>query len=121
MTTFEMPLKTPSLNDWYSSKHWTKRKALKDLWLTEVRVAISEYKIKKIKKFPIKITTQSHFKSNTKRDVDNLITANKLITDGLKHYNIIPDDHSGFICEHKVIAPIYGKDDKVVIWIENVD
>lgn len=99
---FDIPGETaPSLNQWYMGGKgvmWKRRKA-KDLWRVLVKQAIDLNKIKAIDKhdFPLHMFTLSCFTDQRKRDSDNWITANKLVTDALKTFKIIPEDDTRFI------------------------
>ena len=116
--TITIPLVPPSLNVFYSGRHWAIRKALADEWHNAVWVICKKQKIKKITEFPVDIITQTYYKSKRERDTDNTILAPKLICDGLKLAGIIPDDNPKYIGTHIIKPPIIGyKEDMTVVKI----
>lgn len=115
--TFEIPLKTPSLNQWYSGGHWSKRKKVADEWHDAVWAVMREKKIKPITDFPISVTYRFYMKRLL--DPSNTITAPKLIEDGLVKAGIIPDDTARYIGRIVLDAPEKGND-RVVVTIDTL-
>ena len=84
-----------SLNDYYSSIHWTKRKQAKDLW--KGYLASIRNDIPKFKSFPIEVEVIVYRADNRRRDSDNAVIAVKMINDSLVEMGKIPDDNYKFI------------------------
>lgn len=75
-----------SLNEWYSSKHWTYRKRQKDLWFVKFKELLDDYD---------KITMKSYsilLEFNSRLDPSNTITMIKLLEDTMKKESWIIDD-----------------------------
>ena len=105
-----IPLKCPSMNKFFGRGHWTKRKAIVDEWNETVWLVCRENKIKPLyrKVYPISIITQSFFLKAPRRDTSNCFTSNKLIEDGLVKCGIIPEDHTEYVKEHRVLCPQFN-------------
>lgn len=111
--------KVPSINQIYSGMHWGKRKALADEkhWLIKAEV------MKKVKSFQPPLFKRAsvsyiiHFKSNVRRDWDNLFL--KLYNDGLVQSGIIPDDDSEHLILNNLTIKKGQKIDKLVIILHN--
>lgn len=116
--SFEIPLKTPSLNTLFGRGHWSKRNKLKDEWIEVVWAVCREQKIKPITEFPVVVTTKA-YKSGKQLDADNACLSNKLIIDGLKKAGIIPDDTAKYVGFSGQYATEKG-DDRVVVTIESM-
>ena len=102
-----VPMVAPSLNGWYSSQHWSKRKKVADLWHEAIRYICLADKVKAFKS-PVTITTQTTFPDNRSRDVSNYFTANKLAEDGLVKAGILINDTPEYVIDHTVMKPIFG-------------
>jgi len=111
--------KVPSINQIYAGMHWGKRKALADEkhWLIKAQILS---KVKSFKPPLFKkafVSYEIYFKSNIRRDWDNLFL--KLYNDGLVQAGVIPDDDS----EHLILKDLTIKKgqpiDKLVIILHN--
>lgn len=116
-----LPITAPSLNDWYSGKHWSFRQKVKNLWREEVGLLCMQKKIKPITKFPVKISTITYFTDRRGRDSINWATAAKLAEDGLVKQGILPDDNTKYVKGHYVEV-VEGHDkNETVITIEEAE
>ena len=108
MITIELlDLPKLSLNKWYAGTHWTKRKAMKDIY----RVLVgSQTKHKQTK--PCEVTYHFYFKSRP-LDPSNCIAMVKLVEDC-----IFPDD-SYKIVRRLTLYVSKSEKDKVVVKIRN--
>lgn len=107
---FEYPIKV-SLNEIYSSRHWTQRKSHKDMFLWAFMTVAS--KIRPVESCDLEFLF--NFKSHP-LDCDNCAYMAKLIIDCLKHYRKIKDDTPQYIrsvkfssrkgCKNNVIIKI---------------
>lgn len=78
--------KVPSLNAFYSSKHWIFRKKAKDEWVGAVTSQLDKYDLIEFDKVSVTIL------SNYRYDIDNCIMASKFTMDALKRTGFIQDD-----------------------------
>lgn len=76
-----------SLNQWYSSKHWTRRKSEKDRLALIFTAYIINAKIPPLSQVELKV------EYNSRLDVDNAIVGAKVIMDCLKK-RVIKEDNS---------------------------
>jgi len=90
--------KVPSLNSFYSSKHWTFRKQQKDQCKTEIKAELDKYDVKPYKKAKI------HIRCNYRYDIDNSIMVSKFFCDSLVDLGFIPNDSKKVIRELKLVA-----------------
>ena len=67
-----------SLNDWYSGKHWSYRKKMKDEWMKFLFVQFSSVPKVQFDKYQVEIF------HNTRLDCDNLVTISKVLNDFMK-------------------------------------
>jgi len=98
-----------SLNQWYSSTHWTKRKDIKDKYKILVRSQTKIY----FKKAKYKVSYLFYFKSRP-LDATNCTAAIKIIED------ILFEDDKYNLIEIGGIKSMKGKEDKVIINIEKL-
>jgi len=87
-----------SLNDWYSSEHWTKRNKTKDFWHKFFKDSLPTTK-PFFKKYSITL------EFNSRLDVSNTITMIKLCEDTLKKEGVIIDDSKQY-CRGVYLIPV---------------
>lgn len=78
--------KIPSLNQFYSSKHWTFRKRLKDELNAEITAQLDQYD---------KVTYEGlevRLRCNYRMDLDNCIMAVKFVVDAFNKWGGLEDD-----------------------------
>ena len=97
-----------SLNDWYSGKHWSKRKTLKDSYKYLVK---SQYKYTFSKEEQYKVRYVFYFKSHP-LDSTNCVAMAKLIED------IIFKDDKYNIVLSTTLESRKDKDERVEIYVE---
>lgn len=90
--------KVPSLNAFYSSKHWTFRKKEKDKWKAEIDRELQRYDITPY------TAAKIHIRCNYRYDVDNSIMVAKFIGDSLVDLGFLPDDSPKYVREIKLVA-----------------
>ncbi len=110
--------KIPSLNEWYSSSHWTKRKSQKDYFKKKITTLLLEqgcHKNGKIDKFKVSLVY------NSRLDPDNTITIIKIFVDSLKGL-VVKDDtkkyFKGFSIEVNDKLPIDSYIIEVKEWLQ---
>ena len=89
---------TPSLNEWYQGKHWSKRKKLKDEWYVRFLSLLRCHK---------KQIFNSYFlvlQYNSRLDPSNVITVIKMLEDTMKKDGWIIDDSAKY-CRGLTIMP----------------
>src|SRR3990167_4030724 len=100
----ELPIKGPSMNEIWGSKHWSVRAAkareIHDFVCLAVRSG------KKVQFDACKITYMFHFKTARRRDLDNLAYGCKVMNDGLVLAGIIPDDNCAVVKELVIRANV---------------
>lgn len=93
-STIRIEIKTnhrfPSLNEWYSGKHWTARKKQKEAGRAVISRHLLQHIQKRVKTFTIKV------KHNVKYDCDNCIPVVKITADTLVYLGIAIDDTNKF-------------------------
>mgnify|MGYP000058577432 FL=1 len=77
----------PSLNTFYSGRHWTVRKKLGDEYKRQVKDALGAFDIPTIETFTISIRYNSRF------DCDNSILCSKFVSDALVEAGFVDDDN----------------------------
>ncbi len=78
--------KIPSLNQFYSSKHWTFRKRLKDELSQEIVAQLEQYD-------PVTFEgLEVYLKCNYRMDLDNCIMAVKFVVDSFNKWGGLTDD-----------------------------
>lgn len=87
-----------SLNDWYSSSHWTKRNKQKKEWKSLFEEVIISNKPLKMSEYRIELHV------NSRHDPSNTITVIKLFEDTLKELGCIVDDSPKY-CKSITIKP----------------
>lgn len=85
-----------SLNEWYSSKHWSYRKRQKDQWYVLFKSLLDEHPKKVLPKYSITL------EYNSRLDPSNTITMIKLLEDTMKKECWIEDDSPKY-CEFLTI------------------
>lgn len=83
--------KVPSLNQFYSSKHWIVRKKAKDKFTEEVIAQLAAYDKTRFK------TITATLRHNYGYDNDNCIMAIKFALDALRKWGGIEDDNTNFV------------------------
>lgn len=83
--------KVPSLNQFYSSKHWIIRKKAKDKFTEEVLTQLATYDKTRFK------TITATLRHNYGYDNDNCIMAIKFALDALRKWGGIEDDNTNFV------------------------
>jgi hypothetical protein len=83
--------KVPSLNQFYSSKHWIVRKKAKDKFTEEVLAQLAAYDKTRFK------TITATLRHNYGYDNDNCIMAIKFALDALRKWGGIEDDNTRFV------------------------
>jgi hypothetical protein len=78
--------KPPSLNAFYSGKHWTIRKKYKDTYKAILLEAFERYDDFTADQYEINV------EYNARYDVDNAIMCAKFVSDYLKDYGYVVDD-----------------------------
>ena len=78
--------KIPSLNQFYSSKHWTFRKKLKDELNAEIMAQLEQYD-------PVTYEgLEVYLRCNYRMDLDNCIMAVKFVVDAFNKWGGLEDD-----------------------------
>jgi len=90
--------KVPSLNAFYSSKHWTFRKREKDKWKEEIERELSRYDVNPY------TTAKVRIRCNYRYDIDNSIMVAKFVCDSLVDLGFLPDDSPKHLREIKLVA-----------------
>jgi hypothetical protein len=83
--------KVPSLNQFYSSKHWIVRKKAKDKFTEEVLTQLAAYDKTRFQ------TITATLRHNYGYDNDNCIMAIKFALDALRKWGGIQDDNTNFV------------------------
>ena len=115
MWTISIDSLPPSLNQWYSGVHWSKRTKTKEEWSWKFLAATKEAKLPD-KIAHIQTVHVTQFCKGIVRDADNAVVAAKLFGDFLKAQGIIEDDGPKFI-ETIVLTTKKGKENRTVILI----
>lgn len=97
MLEFNWVGKGVSLNEWYSSKHWTKRVALANKWHLFFRSMVPI----PMPRFETYYITMEY---NSKIDASNSMALIKLLEDMMQKYGIIENDNKMF-CRGITIIP----------------
>ena len=88
--------KVPSLNQFYSSKHWIVRKKAKDKFTEEVLEQLATYDKTRFK------TITATLRHNYGYDNDNCIMAIKFALDALRKWGGIEDDNTNFVTKVEI-------------------
>ena len=78
--------KIPSLNQFYSSKHWTFRKKLKDELNAEIMAQLEQYDTVTYEGLEV------YLRCNYRMDLDNCIMAVKFVVDAFNKWGGLEDD-----------------------------
>lgn len=108
----------PSLNRFWSGKHWSKRKQIKDEWLYLMRDAFNTANLPRPlpqSGFPYTIKCVQ-FCKHVVRDCDNAVIGTKLCKDALTHWGYMEDDNPEFI-ERDILESKRGKSNKMILMI----
>ena len=89
--------KVPSLNAFYSSKHWTVRAKAKDKHCQEVMLQLLQYDLEQI------TDVQILCKVNYRYDIDNAIMAVKFALDAFKTWGGVKDDSRTYVHSLKMV------------------
>jgi len=89
--------KVPSLNAFYSSKHWTFRSTAKNKHRAEILEQLEKYDCVPITN--VRVTARVNYRY----DVDNSIMAVKFALDALKTYGAIVDDSKKYVKQIKIL------------------
>ncbi len=106
--TIPIPQKI-STNKFYAGIHWAQRKKIADIYHN----ALIEHRNKRVMNFPVEVTTIFSFKKRL-LDVDNCSVMAKLLIDGLRVWDIIPDDTPKYISALHIYVQ-KGNEDSVEI------
>lgn len=87
-----------SLNQWYSSKHWTVRQKQKEKWSGIFKKVLDDNKPESMQEYNITL------KVNSRHDPSNTITMIKIFEDTLKKLGYIVDDSPKY-CKSITIEP----------------
>ncbi len=88
--------KVPSLNAFYSSRHWTFRKQQKDRFKGEIESELNRYDIVGYG------SAKVHIRCNYRYDLDNCIMVSKFVCDSLVGLGFLPNDSPKYIGEIKL-------------------
>lgn len=88
--------KVPSLNAFYSSRHWTFRKQQKDRFREEIINELNRYDIVSYGNAKVDI------RCNYRYDLDNSIMVSKFVCDCLVELGFLADDSTKYIRELKL-------------------
>lgn len=83
--TITLP-KPPSLNKWYSGKHWSIRKKQKESYTAHIREQLEAIDPFTMERFAVDVAY------NCRYDVDNAITCVKFLADYLRSSGYVADD-----------------------------
>lgn len=110
------PLVAPSLNVFYSGKHWSMRSTVKNEWRDHF--ALIKNSIPVFDKFPIAVEAKVYYDDNRGRDSDNAAMACKFFNDCLVKMEKIPDDNCRYIkyTKHEVILNAEEKYTEFIIY-----
>lgn len=93
-----IPAVGPSLNQWYSGGHWSKRSRTKNAWRMLVRNAVRVHEIEPPATYPVRIDVLCRFgKGDRSYDCTNVAATAKLAEDGLVKAGIIPNDSNRYV------------------------
>lgn len=92
--TIHLP-KPPSLNKWYSGKHWSVRTKQKDQYQHAIREQLEKVDKFSMDRFSIAVDY------NCRYDVDNAITCVKFLADYLRNNDYVADDTTKYFFQQK--------------------
>jgi Holliday junction resolvase RusA-like endonuclease len=116
LQTFELFEKPYSLNDYRNAHHYKLNK-IKQFWSLIVQNTVIIKRIKSIKRCNIHF--EFNFKTNTRRDADNLVATVKFILDALVTAKILADDNFSIVEKLQITKGDHKKDMIVVnLWGE---
>lgn len=108
---FTIPVKLPSWNQFYSGKHWTKRKCMADDIHNAVLLTIGKWSKPTITRCNIEYIIQ--YTGNRRHDIDNCMV--KLLTDGLVQAGVLKDDNHKIVQSITISIQTGCKEDSVII------
>lgn len=114
-----IPRNPPPTGNVVQRFHWTQRAELKKLWADEVSIAAMQAGRPKFKRAKVQLVL--YYRQRRVRDSDNLMAgAGKLLLDGLRYANVIPDDDQTTIELPEPIVKIDKRNPRVEIELESV-
>ncbi len=103
--TLTLP-KPPSLNKWYSGKHWAIRKKQKETYSEAIKYELQTIDAFTMDRFAIDV------QYNCRYDVDNAITCVKFLADYLRGDGYVTDDNTKyFFSQSTTFNPELNKDE----------
>ena len=121
MQTMQIYEKPYSLNQ-FRNENYYKLNKIKMFWNAIVSNTVMIQKVKPVKRANIHF--EFNFKSNIRRDSDNMVATVKFILDGLIHANILEDDNFNFVeklmitkgdlKKDCIIINLYGERDETI-------
>jgi|TARA_R100001460_G_scaffold85837_3_gene127154 hypothetical protein len=103
--TISLP-KPPSLNKWYSGKHWSVRKKQKETYCKAIKTQLESIDKFTMDRFKIDV------EYNCRYDVDNAITCVKFLADYLRGDGYVGDDNTKyFFSQSTTYNPKLSKDE----------
>ena len=103
--TLTLP-KPPSLNKWYSGKHWAIRKKQKETYSEAIKDELQTIDAFTMDRFAIDV------QYNCRYDVDNAITCVKFLADYLRGDGYVADDNTKyFFSQSTTFNPELNKDE----------
>jgi len=103
--------KVPSLNAFYSSRHWTFRKQQKDKWKKEIESELNRYDVNAYG------TAKLYIRCNYRYDLDNCIMVSKFVCDSLVDLGFLPNDSPKYLGEIKLSYDNTVKKDTSIVKI----
>lgn len=113
MFTIEVDGLPPSLNDYYSGVHWSKRKRMADEWHENFLIALKLIKCPRKLSTPIEVTCIQQCKGRV-RDADNAVLGAKFFQDSLKMFGYIEDDGPEYISQVVLMTEKGGRDKTII-------
>lgn len=96
--TLIIPAVGPSLNQWYSGGHWSKRSRTKNTWRMLVRAAVRRHAVEPVTRYPVRVDVLCRFgKGDRSYDCTNIAATAKLAEDGLVHARILQGDSRRYV------------------------
>lgn len=115
MTEIVFEGKTVSLNNFYSQKHWTYRKKMRDDFEGKFRDIIKKSDLQPMKRFKIDMVY------NSRHDPDNTIIMLKMFVDTMRHLNIIEDDTKKYFRGFSVTPDARLKKDTIIFKVHGLN
>jgi hypothetical protein len=96
MYTITLPALPPTLNMFFSRRHWTWRKRQTDEWVLAFGMAYKAAKLPDRLNWPVTVSATLYSKRQP-RDTDSAIIAVKFAQDALVEYGYLPNDTPQYI------------------------